>query len=518
MIEDNNNEITEIKQINPWLDLFDLTDEEIKSVSLLISRVILGSDDLDTFYSKLTDTLKRDDENIKKIFLTIAKNKLLPLGDKVGDVEGFIGSLGGSLPDLPKESPKPLLEDRPKSLENNIASDEHSVSLSYSKEDDEEIQKIISSGANNSANPRNYNELADAIVSELGYNLEDEVLMKRLKNIIVFRLKDVRDELETMEILQKSKKTGGLEMSEAEATKTVAIATDKIKQGLVAPEVDITDGPSSGEIISFPAKQPFRSRRISLADKQAKSRPAESVQEEISDIVEAVQPAETVNVPQKPDVSQVELPQISEEDGLPVIQSPQGDDLMIPPKNLNKPVRSQLLSETRPKNVQPVKKEYQKPVAPARPDSIAPVQKPVAPKPFPQPRSAPVSPPKPQKKNRPSLDGVKVGSSLVGPVEELGTMTLIHFRRLGQTPYEAIAKVKEKIGLLEKESYASKLAGIDAWHKNEVTRFYRLLGQESMSQGRSVEDIISERLAQNKPTLSTEEFNSITEINRQLRY
>ena len=97
-------------------------------------------------------------------------------------------------------------------------------------------------------------------------------------------------------------------------------------------------------------------------------------------------------------------------------------------------------------------------------------------------------------------------------------MTLINFRRLGETPHQAIAKVKEKVDLLEKESYAKKLAGVEAWHKNEINRFYRLLGQESMSQGRGVEDIISERIRESKPTLSIEEFNSIMELNRSLRY
>jgi len=45
-----------------------------------------------------------------------------------------------------------------------------------------------------------------------------------------------------------------------------------------------------------------------------------------------------------------------------------------------------------------------------------------------------------------------------------------------------------------------------------------LLGQESMRQERGIDDIINERMQDGKPTLSIEEFNSVMELNKDLRY
>ncbi len=208
------------------------------------------------------------------------------------------------------------------------------------------------------------------------------------------------------------------------------------------------------------------------------------------------------------------MPEIIEEDGLPVIKYPQGDELMIKPRvigfkgdkknqlsNLEIPPKAVSESEIR---AMPIIKstEIAEPV--------------VTPEPRPMFKSTPS--PRNIRFGKPVVDGVRVGGMLVGPIEELGTMTLINFRRLGETPHSSIAKVKEKVKLLEKDCYAKMLEGIDAWHQSEVNRFYRLLGQESMRQERSIDDIINERLMANKPTLSIEEFNSVMELNKDLRY
>ena len=220
-----------------------------------------------------------------------------------------------------------------------------------------------------------------------------------------------------------------------------------------------------------------------------------------------------------------ETPQISEEDGLPVIKSPMGDDLMILSKKDTKTQKpSGELGQFPKKDIlaptsQPIQnKEIKNPVIPAHIEEKTQVV--TKPQPFPRSQSQKEQLPAPKavKSAKPMVDGIKVEPTLVGPVEELATMTLINFRRLGETPHQAIAKIEEKINLLEKESYARRLEGIDAWHRSEVNKFYRLLGQESMGSEKSVDDIISERIAQNKPTLSSEEFNSVMELNRRLRY
>ncbi|MEK7167664.1 MAG: hypothetical protein AAB791_01535, partial [Patescibacteria group bacterium] len=208
----------------------------------------------------------------------------------------------------------------------------------------------------------------------------------------------------------------------------------------------------------------------------------------VEQVVKTVQERkENTNLPNRP------LPIIKEENGLPVIQMP--EEMMVKPKMTD--LRSVL-----GKPVSPLVKPEEK---------IQPL-----PKPFPKISDLPKA--KVELRSKPSLDDVKFVKKLVGPIEELSGMTLIDFRRLGDKPMEAIIKVKEKINLLEKDSYKKRIEGIEAWHKSEVNRFYRLLGQTSLTEGKNVEELISERLQAQKPTLSLAEFDAVMELNRDLRY
>lgn len=556
MPENNvNNEIQEIKKANPWLDLFNLSDSDLEGVSILISRVMLGSDNLDQFYSKLGQKLNKSDEEVKKIALVIAKNKFLPIADKIGDVSGFIAKIGGTLPGKSKTTN--ISDTKKNNIQRpirKIVNPESSASspLSFSSEDDEEIQKIIASDI--SGKNHDYSSLADAIISELGYNdiIDDEILSKRFKAVIVARLKDIRDELETTEALKKSRKIGGLELDEDRSKKVIFIIRSKINQGLLS----VGEKSEEKEVptISFPHKTPFANGKTTIEAKREKSSGFKIVKakkqlKKPTPVVVPKSPVEPQATPVEPQPAPVPpkqetfirseeikkpampagTPTIEEEGGLPVIKSPQGDDLMIRPESRmieKKPVVTP--PPLKPEPSKPIQKKVldkpeQPPFKPAPREQLRrEPPKPIEPKPLPLPRpmevkrNAPM--PKPIRSNRPSVDGVRVEPTLVGPVEELGTMTLINFRRLGETPHQAIAKIKEKVDLLEKESYTRKLEGIAAWHKNEINRFYRLLGNESMSGEKSVEDIITERIESNKPTLSIEEFNSIMELNRGLRY
>jgi hypothetical protein len=126
--------------------------------------------------------------------------------------------------------------------------------------------------------------------------------------------------------------------------------------------------------------------------------------------------------------------------------------------------------------------------------------------------------PVPQRDNRPRLDDVKYVPKLVGPVEELREMTLVDWRRLNANPALAAEKVKEKIGLLERESFTKKLDGIKAWQESEVNKIYLEIGRESLQKGLSVDKIIASRSAAGQPAITFEEYRAIMELNRYLRY
>lgn len=300
----------------------------------------------------------------------------------------------------------------------------------FSREDEEEVKKYANVSP---AMAIDYSALAEKIMSAFGYQPTDVVMIKRLHNIIVARIRDVRDDLETRENLIKSKKVGGMELAEKDADRLLALINNK---------------PASGKLVS--------------ADAQ---------------------------------------PKIEMEDGLPVVRMPQAME--------NKPM---------------AKQDYKSSGLPEPADDvkmIAEVREKIPsanPQPYIAEKRIPESVLNAKTAQRPNLDDVKLEKRLAGPIDELETMTIIDFRRLAADPQAAVNKIKEKIDLLEADSFNQRIAGTVAWQKNEVSRFYRLLGHLAMTDNKNIEDVIKERLMSGKPTLSLDEFHAVMELNRALRY
>lgn len=111
----------------------------------------------------------------------------------------------------------------------------------------------------------------------------------------------------------------------------------------------------------------------------------------------------------------------------------------------------------------------------------------------------------------------KEAPKVMGPIDELQYLDLVVFRRLATNPLEAINKIKEKIELLELESYGKRLDGIKAWRLSSVNKIYLKIGEEAMKTGRSVADVIS-ALSNQSSCLSLVEFEAIMKLNRELRF
>ena len=105
-----------------------------------------------------------------------------------------------------------------------------------------------------------------------------------------------------------------------------------------------------------------------------------------------------------------------------------------------------------------------------------------------------------------------------GPIEEIKSLSLQEFRRLGESPAEAAGRVLEKISLLEDESLVKKAEGIKAWQESEVNKLYIAIGAASMAEKKSVEQVIREHRKDKKPYLTPEEFNQVADLNRKLLY
>ena len=143
-------------------------------------------------------------------------------------------------------------------------------------------------------------------------------------------------------------------------------------------------------------------------------------------------------------------------------------------------------------------------------------RKQVLPKETPVPKILPAeksaAPPSPRE-----VEDIRPREILVGPIEELGKMTLGDFRKLALKPNEAILKIKSKIDLLATEDVSKKIAGIVAWKSSEMMKIYFDILRESIMRGKPVAQIIKDKETAKLPILNEEEFKAIVGLNRVLK-
>jgi hypothetical protein len=106
----------------------------------------------------------------------------------------------------------------------------------------------------------------------------------------------------------------------------------------------------------------------------------------------------------------------------------------------------------------------------------------------------------------------------MSPIDELSYMDLVTFRRLDVDPARRCKKIEEKILLLGKEGIDKQLAGIKAWRLNPVNKTYLNIGQESISQGKNIDDVIVDLKTKGLNYLTRAEFEAIMDLNNRLRF
>ncbi len=500
--------IKDIVAANPWISGFNLRDDQILDYLDLVTQVTFGFIDLKEFESSSRVILKGfKEEDIKNLMLVTAINRFWAVKEKIKGIEEFIVSLGGKLPEEKKKESEisaPLNVSKP-----NFAFDE---------EDEEEV-KNINMPENKTPSPATYDEASELIIKQFNFTDPDEVINKRLKNIIISRLRDARDDMETFEVLQKGRKVGGMEFNLDLSRQLMKLIKENDRHNyLETPSAPATPR------ISFPSYNSGKNKGLIDLKEVAKEELNKRIVREpiklagLEELIKKEAASEvsyqplTAPVKPKMEAPKVKL-EMGEEDGLPVIRMP--DDLMIKPKvmPLSKPEAKEAEKEKKIENIsvnqvkKPDIKKDEEPLPPLQPAPFVGQVKSLP------PRTSPAG-----ASRKPTLDDVKFVKNLYGPIEEMAYMTLIDFRRLGASIDERISKIEERIKLLESESYTKRIQAIEAWNKNEVNRFYRLLGQASMSEGRSIKEIVEARQKEGKPTLSLEEFEAVMDLNRKLRF
>lgn len=119
---------------------------------------------------------------------------------------------------------------------------------------------------------------------------------------------------------------------------------------------------------------------------------------------------------------------------------------------------------------------------------------------------------------KPKLVDVAAPPRTLGPIEELKTMKLGDFRRLGKTAVDVVDKIKSKIQLISETGIGRHMQAIKAWQASPVYQIYITIGGSSIEQAKSVEDIIATRQSAGQETLTLSEFEAIVDLNQKLRF
>lgn len=182
---------------------------------------------------------------------------------------------------------------------------------------------------------------------------------------------------------------------------------------------------------------------------------------------------------------------------------------ILPPANL--PVAAEPL---------PSVTEPPRPAPPFRRPPDIPAPPAVTPPPQSTPAPAPPVKPvvqRPRTMERPAVSDIVSPAKTYGPAEEMRSMTLAEFRRLGQGANESAKKLLERFQHLKRESFSLWIEAIAGWRDSEVMAVYLEMGRQSLDLGTPIGQIIESRARQRLPYLSEHEFTVVADLNRQLQ-
>ena len=312
-----------------------------------------------------------------------------------------------------------------------------------SPEDDQEIISQRERIKSMAQAPLGIDESAQQVLNQHQLAFPDEMLTKRALSIFKARLKGIRDDKQTTDMLTRDPKIGGLGMDPDVAGNVVrslsAIATDLKNRGMAETPV-----------VVLPPPPPM------------------------------VPKIETVHPEPKPPLTRA----------FPTEPAPPQ------PKAVPQP-------------------STQVPPAIHRPIDIPPPMGLSNPKPEPI-RQAPSVVSNKRMMERPSVSDITKPSRALGPSEEMRSLSLLDFRRLGTGATDSAKKLLDKFHHLKSDSFKLWSDAVAGWRQSEVHQLYLEMGRQSLEQNFPIKEVIQIRARQNQPYLSEHEFLTVADLNRQL--
>jgi hypothetical protein len=303
-----------------------------------------------------------------------------------------------------------------------------------------------------------------ATIIEMNLSLSPD-LAEKLTAALKLYWRDVRNKIDTRALLAKPVKDGGFSMGEAiidgllsALDKKKGVSTDKKQAEMKKPSSGILE--KIGQLAKNSAQYDSDYNLASLLDTKHEISGGLDLSHEISPVQVPALP----KLEKKPDLSSV----MEEEKVLP------------------KPV-------------------------------VAPVVAPVI-KPQPVVAVAPtVARPAASSQVKPRIEDIKP-IRIMNPIDELRYMDLVNFRRIAKDPNDITKKIKSRIKLLEGEDYEKGLAGITAWRQSPVNKLYLKIINSSMSDGKTIPQIVDDLKAKKQDYLTLAEVEAVISLNSELKF
>lgn len=314
----------------------------------------------------------------------------------------------------------------------------------------------------------------EAALAAAGITEQDTEKTERLRALARTFQKGIRDRIDTKEALKKPLEAGGLGLDEAAARAVIAaLATAQ------PPEPAAPPRPASRAVTAVEQMRDveYRFEPKEPSEQPAAMPPAAAEAAPISQY-QIFTPAELAHELAAPAPAAVAQPA-----AVPAPRSKPRDTFTISAADLQ---QAEAALQHPPAAKQPVAVRVER-MVPAAPD-------------------------------RPRVnDVVQPPRRLKGPLEELSSMDVATFRRLGDTPEACVEKIRQKIAVAAQEGVSQRQAAVAAWRQSPVYREYVRLGHASVKEGKSIEEIITAARAGNGNVLTPAEFNGILDLNRTVR-
>ncbi len=392
-----------------------------------------------------------------------------------------------------------------------------------------------------------YLVLAEKVAKQFSLDLHDEVLDRRFKNVVLAQVKDIRTELQTLDALTKGIDVGGVGLEKIKAQQVVGAIKKEVGQKsapkVVNQPIIITRAEKKPPVVkvqlepkkveekkvvhSFSRDEldhelapppPVVSEKSVLTKIKNTPKPKKTWQglnalvnkQSNKKIVKKIQPPVKKSPPQQSLVKAVELARPKK------LDKKNESERLISRKNkpyIAKPLPSKPKGELKIKVSWFTKFKNKFSKGPKARSGISPNKELAS-----EGSKGRVVPKAFMAEKRGKVTDIRAPNRLTGPVEELHNFKIVDFRKLSADPLKAILRIKDKIDLLEKQSFLKRMEGIEAWRASEIHRVYLSLGKESIEQGSSLDVIIRLRQEKKQPFLTKDEFLALGKLNKMLEY